>query len=114
MLRQQIGALVHDEHAVGVKLQPLFKLLGIVVKGRGTGDEEQSLVGDGALGGDGDDLLGIGVVVELIPVELVVLLRRHAALAPLPDGDHGVEGLHLLIGLVLRLVVGAALLAAGL
>lgn len=35
------------------------------VEGRGAGDE-QRLVGDGALGGHGDDLLGVSVVVELV------------------------------------------------
>ena len=51
---------------------------------------------------------------ELVPVELVVLLRLYIGLAALPDGDHGVEGLLLGVGLVLGLVVGAALLPAGL
>ena len=114
VFRQQVGALVHDEHAVGVQLEALLILLGVVVKGGGAGDEQQRLVGDGALGGHGDDLLGIGVVVELVPVELVVLLRLHAGLAPLPDGHHGVQGLLFLIRLVIRVVVGAALLPAGL
>ena len=114
MLRQQVRALVHDEHAVGVELQSLFIFLGVIVEGSGAGDEQQRLVGDGALGGHGDDLLGVGVVVELVPIELVVLLRLHAGLAPLPDGHHGVQRLLFLIRLVLRLVVGATLLPAGL
>ncbi|CAN3986065.1 D-cysteine desulfhydrase, partial [Dysosmobacter welbionis] len=114
VLRQQVGALVHDEDAIGVQLQPFLILLGVVVKGGGAGDEQQRLVGDGALGGHGDDLLGVGVVVELVPIELVVLLRLHAGLAPLPDGHHGVQRLLFLIRLVLRLVVGATLLPAGL
>ena len=47
---------------------------------------------------------------ELVPVELVVLLRLYAGLAPLPDGHHGVQGVHLGVGLVLRLVLRGALL----
>ena len=114
VLRQQVRALVHDEDPVGVQLEALFVLLGVVVEGGGAGDEQQRLVGDGALGGHGDDLLGVGVVVELVPVELVVLLRLHTGLAALPDGHHGVEGLLLGVGLVFGLVVGRALLPAGL
>ena len=114
VLRQQVRALVHDEDAVGIQLQSLLILLGVVVEGGGAGDEQQRLVGDGALGGDHDDPPGIGVVMELVPVELVVLLRLHVGLAPLPDGHHGVQGLLLLVRLVLRVVVGAALLPAGL
>ena len=51
---------------------------------------------------------------ELVPIELVQLLRLHAGLGPLPDGDHGVEGLLLLIGLVFGLVLGGVLFFPGL
>ena len=40
VLRQQVGALVHDEDAIGVQLQPFLILLGVVVEGGGAGDEQ--------------------------------------------------------------------------
>ena len=114
MLRQQVGAFVHDENAAGIELQSLFVLLGVVVEGSLAGDEQQRLIGHSAFGGHGNDPLGVLIFMELVPIELVVLLRLYAGLLPLPDRHHGVQGLHLGIGLILRLVVGAALLFPGL
>ena len=51
---------------------------------------------------------------ELVPVELVIFLLRDLALGPLPDGHHGVQGLHLGVGLILRLVLRGVLLLPGL
>ena len=113
VLGQEVGALVHDEDAIGVELEALLIVLGVVIHGGGAGDEEQGLVGDGALGGDGDHALGRDHLVVALLVELVVLLLRDLALLPLPEGDHGVQGLPLPDILVLRLVVGGALLPAG-
>ena len=113
VLGQEVGALVHDEDAIGVELQALLVVLGVVVHGGRAGDEEQGLVGDGALGGDGDHALGRDHLVVALLVELVVLLLRDLALLPLPEGDHGVQGLPLPDVLILRLVVGGALLPAG-
>ena len=55
-VRQQIGALVHDKHTAGVKLQALLILPGVVVHGGVGGDEQQGRVGGSALGGGADDL----------------------------------------------------------
>ena len=104
VLRQQIRTLVHNENAAGIELQTLFVFLGVEVEGSGAGDEQQGLVGHGTLGGHGDDPLGVREIVELLPIELVIFLRLHVGLFPLPDGDHGVQGLHLHIGYLVRLV----------
>ena len=114
VLPDEVRALVHDEHAGGVELEPPLIVGGVVVEGRPGGDEEQGLVADLALGGDGDDGLGRGEVHELLLVELLILLLRHVALPALPDGHHAVEGLLLLVRLILRLVLGAVRLLPGL
>ena len=57
---------------------------------------------------------GLVVVEELLPVEGIILLLGHVLLCPLPQGDHGVQGLHLGIGLILRLVLRGTLLHPGL
>ena len=109
---QQIGAVLHDQHTAGVELQSLLIILGVEIIGRLAGDEQQRLIGDRALHGDGEHSLGRHIVKELFLIELVVFLVAHLALAALPQGHHAVDGLHFLDVLVLGLVVGAALLAA--
>ena len=44
MVRQQIGALVHDQHAAGIQLQPLLIFAGVVIIGGRAGDEQQGIV----------------------------------------------------------------------
>ena len=111
---QQVGALVHDHHAGSVQRQALLVLLGVVVVGGAAGHEQQRGVGGGALGAAGDDPQRIGVVVEVVLVEVVVVLLGHVLLVPLPDGHHAVDGLQLGVALVLRLVVLAGVLRLGL
>ena len=102
---QQVGALVHDEHAGGVELEALFILPGVKVVGGGGGDEEQGLEGHGALGGGGDGGQGGLPVAELLAVEAVVLLLLHLGAGALPQGHHGVNGLFLHHRLPLGLVI---------
>ena len=47
---QQVGALLHDQHAGGIELQALLVVLGVEVVGGLAGDEQQGLVVDRALG----------------------------------------------------------------
>ena len=101
----QVGALVHDEHAGGVKLQAFLILPGVKVKGGPGGKIEQSLILHHALGGGVDHRQGVLPVSELLLVELVVVLVLQLALGPLPQGHHGVEGLPLLHSLILGPVV---------
>ena len=105
VVREQVGTLVHDEHAGAVKLKPFLILPGIEVVGGVGGDIEHGLVGDGALGAGVDHGQGVLPVPKFLLVEGVVLLRLHFALLPLPQGHHGVEGLPLLHCLPLGLVV---------
>ena len=113
VLRQQVGAVIHDHDAGAVELQTGLEILGKILVGHAGGDEQQRLIGDGALHRHGDDRLGRGKLTEALLIELVVLLLGDLALFPLPQGHHGVEGLPLGHVLVLRLVVGAAVLPAG-
>ena len=56
---------------------------------------------------------GLGVVHKLFTVEPVVLLVGHILLGPLPQRDHGVEGVNLHITFILRLVLGGFLFLPG-
>ena len=114
VLRQQILAVFHNHHAGRIQLQACLEVLGVEVIGGSAGDIQQSLEGHGTLGAEVDGTQGLGIVKEFLPVEALVLLLGHVLLVPLPQRHHGVQGLHLLIGLVLRLVLGAVLLQAGL
>ena len=101
MLGQQVFAVVHDQHAAAVQLQAPLVILGIEIVGRLAGDIQQRLKGDVALHVVVDGAQGLIVVEELVPVEGLVLFFRDVLLVPLPDGHHGVQGLHLGVGLVL-------------
>ena len=114
MLRQQVLAVFHNHHAGGIQLQAPLEVLGIEVIGCFAGDEQQRLEGDSALHAGVNHPQGLGVVIELFTVEGIVLLLSDILLGTLPDGHHGVEGFHVGISLVFGLVLGAALLPAGL
>ena len=114
ILRQEVRALVHDEHSAGIELQARLKVLGVVIEGLLGGNEQQGFVGHRALGGHRDHPLGLGIVVELVPIEFVIFLFSYFGFLPLPDGDHGIQSLHLAVSFVFRLVVGGTLLFAGL
>ena len=114
MLRQQILTVFHNHHTAGIQLQATLKVLGIEIIGGLGGDIQQGLKGHLTLGTEMDDPQGLVEVVELIPVEGVVFLFGHVLLVLLPQGYHGVQGLHLGIGFVLRLVLRGILLLPGL
>ena len=101
MLGQQVFAVVHDQHAAAVQLQSPLVILRVEIVGRFTGDIQQRLEGNIALHVVVDGAQGLIVVEELVPVEGLVLFFRDVLLVPLPDGHHGVQGLHLGVGLVL-------------
>ena len=111
---QQVGALVHDHHAGGIELQALLVLTGVKVIGSLGRDIEHGLVGHRALGAGVDNGQGVLPIAELFLVEGVVLLGLHLGLLPLPQGDHGVDGLPLLDGLPLGLIVVTGVLGLGL
>ena len=114
VFRQQVGAVLHDHHAGGIQLQAGLVVLGVEIVGGLLGDIQQSLEGDGTLGAGMNHPQGLIVVEELLPVEGFILLLGHILLCPLPDGHHGVQGFHLGVGLILGLVLVAALLHPGL
>ena len=106
-LGQQLFALVHDEHAAGIKLQAALIVPGIQVKGGMGWDEQQRLVGDSALHIGGDIAQRLLIITELALVELRGRLRGDLVFGPLPQGDHAVQGLDLGIGLPAALPVVA-------
>ena len=105
VIRQQVGALFHNQHAGCVQCQTLLVVLGVEIVGAVAGHEQQGVVVGSALGAAHDDPGGVGIIAELILVEAVVLLVGHFALLLLPDGDHAVQGLQLGVGLPLGLVI---------
>ena len=109
MLGQQILAVVHDQHAAAVQLQSTLVILGVEIVGRFAGDIQQRLEGNVALHVVVDGAQGLIVVEELVPVEGLVLFLGNVLLVPLPDGHHGVQGLHLGVGLVLGRLILLAL-----
>ena len=42
VIRQQVLAVIHNHNAAGVELQPLLKVLGVVVERHLTRDEQQA------------------------------------------------------------------------
>ena len=114
VVRQQVLALLHDQHVGAVQLQALLVVLAVQVVRRAAGDEQQRVVGQRALSVDGERGGRVGEVVEGLLVELVVLFLLYVGLAALPDRHHGVDGLDLSVLFVLGLVVVAGILGLGL
>ena len=114
MLRHQVLAGVHDHHTAGIELQAPLEVLGVEIVRSLAGDIQQSLEGHLALGAEMDHPQRLIVVVELIPVEGVILLLGDILLVLLPDGHHGVQCHHFGIGFILGLVLGGILLLPGL
>ena len=110
IIRQQRVAVIHDHHARGVELQALFIALAVEVHRPLQGNEQQRLIGHGALNARGDDALRLVEGMSDGLVELLVLLVRHLAARTLPERHHGVDRRHLVHILVLGLFGVAALL----
>ncbi|MPM38725.1 hypothetical protein SDC9_85355 [bioreactor metagenome] len=77
------------------------------------GNKQQRPVGHRPLGGHGNHPLRLCVIVKFVPVKLVVFLFFYLGLLPLPQRDHGVEGFHLRISFVFRMILGRIFLFAG-
>ena len=104
---QQIRTLVHDQHAVGVQLQTLLIILGVVVHRRMRRNEQHRRVGYRAFHAGVNVAQRRLIVVKLLGVEVVAILVLQLLLRLLPDRNHGVEGLVFGVLLPLRLVVVA-------
>ena len=104
VLRQQVGAVFHDEHAGGIKLQTGLIVAGVEVVRGLCRDIQQGLIGHGALDAEVQHAQRLLIVKEFFVIEVVVLLLRDILLGLLPDRDHGVERLLLADGLILRLL----------
>ena len=73
IIRQQIGAFVHDQDAVCIQLQPFFIFLGIKVVGRVFGYEQNGVVADRAVYADVQVTDWLIVAVALFGVEVFVV-----------------------------------------
>ena len=105
VIGQQVGALLHDEHAGCVQGQTFLVILGVEIVGAVAGYEQQGVVVRGALGAADDDTGRVGIIVELLFIEAGVLFVGHFALLLFPDGHHAVQGLQLGVALPLGLVI---------
>ena len=92
---QQFLALVHDEHVGAVQGKPALEVLRVHVPRRAARHEHEGVVVQRALGVHRDGAGRVFEVMEVGLIELVVLFLRNLALLPLPDRNHGVDGLHL-------------------
>ena len=110
----KVGALLHDHDVGAVERKALLVVLAVQVERGLTGDEQQRVVLECALGVEREGAGRVLPVVERGLVELVVFLGRNVRAALLPDGRHGVERLEFLVVLVLGLVVVACILGLGL
>ena len=90
---QQIAALVHDHHAVGVEPQPGDVIPGIEIIGGPGGDEQQAAVAHSAFGVDPDHGHGVFRIPEGLFVEFYAVLVGGLLAAPLPQRHHGVDDL---------------------
>ena len=108
IVRQQFGALLHNQDAAGVKLQALLIVFGIEIIRHPGRDKEQGMVGGSALGAGIDHPGRRGIIEELVLIEAIVLLFGNLALGLLPDRDHAVQRAVFGVALIFcRLVVGA-------
>ena len=114
VIRQQVGALLHDHDVGAIKRQALLVILAVQVERRAAGNKQQRVVLESALGMEADGARRVLEVVERALVELVVILLLHIRGALFPDRRHGVDSLELLIVLVLGLVIVACIFRLGL
>ena len=105
MLRQEIGAVFHNEHAGGIKLQAVLEVLGVEIIGRFAGDVKQRLISHRALDADVDDACRLLIVEELLPVEALIFLLGDVLFVLLPERNHRIKRLILNDRLVFRLLV---------
>ena len=77
VVRQQVGALLLDQHVGGVQREALLVVLAIEVKRRASRDEQQRVVAQGTLGVKADGARRLLPVVERGGVELVVVGLLH-------------------------------------
>ena len=95
MVGQQVRALFHDHNPVGVKLKPLFVILGIIIKGRLFGNKQKRIVGNQTFGFAVDYPSRIGKIIKLFVIKRIVFLRLDFIFILAPEGNHAVQGLNL-------------------
>ncbi len=101
--RQQLLAVVHDEHTPGVQLQTRFVVLGIESVRHATRDVQQRREIHVAFHIEENRLHGIREVKEVLFVERRQLFLRDLRLRAFPQRHHGIQGLFLRHGLGLAI-----------
>ena len=99
---QQVGALFHNHHAIGIQLETLFIFPGIEIHGSLSGNEQQRVIGCGAFGMGANHTNGVLPIHKLLFIEVVVFLVGDLTLVLAPDRHHAVQGFGLGIGLKLH------------
>ena len=88
VIRHEVRTLLLDEDVRTIERKALLVVLTVEVEGAPTGNEEQGVIRERALGMKADGASWIRPVVEGRLIELVVVLLLDLALALLPDGGH--------------------------
>ena len=92
-IAQQLGALIHNDHAAGIELETGLEITGIIIIRHGGGNKEHCLIADSAFRVYSDDGKRLFRIVELFFIECLAVFVANLALCALPDGDHTVDGL---------------------
>ena len=100
VIRQQVCALFHNEHAGSIQLQTLFVVSRIIIHRRFCRDKQQCVIRRCTLCGGMDNLQRVLPIVELLLIEAVVFFCRDLVFILLPQRHHTVEGLHLKVVLI--------------
>ena len=91
IIGKQVGAFIHDQHAVGVELKTFFVIFGIEIVRRFAGNVEEGVVSGHPFGFAVDHFQRFGVIVKFILIELLIFLFGDLALVFAPERDHAVQ-----------------------
>ena len=112
VVRQQIGAFIHDQNTVGIQLKTLFIILGIEVKRSLCRNIEQRIIGNRTL------YRGVNIPQRVFPAaklfleEIIVILSLEFGLCLLPERDHGIQRGQFLIGFPFGFLSASTFLSA--
>ena len=91
IIGKEIGAFIHDQNAVGVKLEAFFVIFGIKIIRRFAGNIEKSVISGQPFGFAVDHLQRFGVIVEFILIELLIFFFGDLAFVFAPERNHAVQ-----------------------
>ncbi|MNJ28626.1 hypothetical protein D3C77_231700 [compost metagenome] len=103
VIRQQVAAFFHDQHAIGIQLQSFLILLRVVIKRSVLRNEQDRIVYDCAVRANMDMLKRLVEAIALLVVEVLVVLLGQLVFIFSPNRHHAVDRLLFLIFLELVL-----------